>query len=425
MRPLARSAAALGAVCAAPVGAALLALRPAWRPGWRERLGFAAETGPAPEPGAIWVHGASVGEIAAATSLLDRLRADGFRVCASTVTLTGRDTIARLRPDVPRRLAPFDHPFSVDASLARVAPRALVLIETELWPGWIAGAARRGVPVIVASGRISDRSFPRYERLGRLLRGTFRRLRAVGARAPEDAERFARLGVPRDRIEVTGDLKLEAPQDPPPLARDLDSALRHSLVWVAGSTHAGEEEVALRAHGALRRAGIDALLVLAPRHPARSDEVALAVQRAGFTLARRSRLASGSLAAGGVLLLDGIGDLAASYARATIAFVGGTLVPVGGHNLLEPVHAGRPVVFGPHTGNARAAAEILLASGAGARVDGAESLGRALCEAFAHPAAAAARGAAGREALAAHRGAAARAAGLVARVVAGAPEGRP
>jgi 3-deoxy-D-manno-octulosonic-acid transferase len=299
-----------------------------------------------------------------------------------------------------------------------VAPGALVLVETELWPSWIAAASRRGVPVIVVSGRISDRSFPRYARMRRLLAPTLGRIRAVGARAPEDARRFVALGVPADRVEVAGDLKLDAVDAPPTPAAEITEALRHAPVWVAGSTHEGEEEAALAAHEALRKAGREALLVLAPRHPERADAVASRVARAGFAVARRSRLGAQRVAPGGVLLLDGIGDLAGCYGAATIAFVGGTLVPVGGHNLLEPVHVGRPVLFGPHTANVRAAAELLLASGAGMRVADASALAQAVLTAFADPAASTARGEAGRRALAAHHGATSRAAALIARIVA-------
>ena len=199
--------AALLAAAAAAVGVAALALRPSWRAGLGERLGLRSPA----VSGPIWVHGASVGEILAATRLVDALRARGHRVLASTTKSTGRAVLARARPEVPRRLAPIDHPWCVALALDRAAPVALVLVETELWPNWIAAAARRGVPVAVVSARISDRSFARYQQVGALARRTLGRLAAVGARTAEDARRLAALGLAEERLEITGDLKLEPP----------------------------------------------------------------------------------------------------------------------------------------------------------------------------------------------------------------------
>lgn len=419
MGPFGHSVAALAALVGGPVGLAALALRPSWRPGLRERLGAA----PRLAPGALWVHAASVGEILAALPLIDRAQAAGLRVLASTVTLTGRDVFRRARPAVSSTLAPLDHPWCVAAALDRARPRALVLIETELWPSWIAAAAQRGIPVLVVSARLSERSFPRYRRLRALLEPSFARLSAVGARGESDAERFAELGVPEQRIRVTGDLKLEPPTQPPQLAEDLSRVLGELPVFVAGSTHEAEETAALGALVAAERAGIEAGLVLAPRRPSRSGAVASEVERSGRRLRRRSALGPEPLAAGEVLLLDGLGDLAAVYTRASVAFVGGTLADVGGHNLLEPIHAGVPVLFGPSLANTKQAAALLLACGAGRRVrDGAE-LAAAVVEALRDPGAARARAEAGRRALEEHRGSAARTLDLVRDVLSRARDG--
>jgi 3-deoxy-D-manno-octulosonic-acid transferase len=177
---------------------------------------------------------------------------------------------------------------------------------------------------------------------------------------------------------VTGDLKLEPPSGPPQLAPDLARVLGELPIFVAGSTHEGEEAAALDALAAVERAGIGAGLVLAPRKPSRAGEVASQVERAGRHLRRRSELGPEPLAPGEVLLLDGLGDLAAVYTRARVAFVGGTLAEAGGHNLLEPVHAGASVLFGPSVANARQAAELLLACGAGRRVADAAELADAV-----------------------------------------------
>ena len=414
MRVLAHSGAALAALVGAPVALVGLALRPGWREGWRERLGAA----PRVEPGGVWVHGASVGESLAALPLHDALRARGFATLASTTTVTGRAVLRERRRDLPVALAPLDHPWCTARALDRARPRALVLVETELWPSWTAAAARRGIPVIAVSARLSDRSFPRHRRFAFALGPTLRRLAAVGARSREDAERFVALGVPAERVEVTGDLKLEPPREPPRLAGELAAFLADAPLFVAGSTHPGEESAALAALGALEGAGRRAALVLAPRHPERFDEVERLVRDAGRRVHRRSRLAGGArLGAGEVLLLDTIGELAAVYGLARSSFVGGSLVPRGGHNVLEPVVAGSPVLFGPHTENARAGVELVLAAGAGGRVASAEDLARGLLDAWGSPEAARARAERGRAVLDRHRGASQRGADLVERVL--------
>lgn len=403
------SIAALTATAAAPLGVLGLAVRPAWRQGLDERLGG----GDAGVPGAIWVHGASVGEIQAATRLVDCLRARGHAVLTSTTTTTGRALMRAARPDIPCRLAPLDHPWCVDRALSRLEPAALVLIETELWPTWISGCARRDVPVLLVSGRISDRSFPRYRRVAPALRRTFGRIAAIGARSGLDRERFLALGAEAERVTVTGDLKLETAGSPPPTPADLADALRGVPTLVAGSTHPGEEAAALEGLAELERAGQRAALVLAPRRTSRAAEILSLAREAGRSARRRSKLGSLPLAPGEVLVLDTLGELRGVLAQADVAFVGGTLVPVGGHNLLEPIEGGRPVLFGPHTEGVRHVAAILEACGAGQRVTSGRDLGAAAARWLADPAEAARLGAAGREALRDHRGSAERAAVLV------------
>jgi 3-deoxy-D-manno-octulosonic-acid transferase len=401
--------AALSALALAPVAAGALALRPAWRVGLRERLGAL----PGIPPGAIWVHAASVGEILAASKVVDRLQAAGHAVFTSSVTPAGREVMRRVRPEVPCHFAPLDHPWCVEAALSRVRPAALVLIETELWPSWLAAAERRGIPVALVSGRLSDHSYPRYQRLQRIIGPALRRIAAIGARTDADAERFLALGAPPARVSVTGDLKLE-PADPArPLAPDLARVLGSVRLIVAGSTHPGEELAALAALAQVEQAGITAALVLAPRRLGRAEEITRIVRASGRSLRQRTRLDEASLQPGEVLLLDSVGELAPVYSRAEVAFVGGTLVPVGGHNVLEPVFAGRPVLFGPHTENARQAAEILEAVGAGIRVSDAADLARAMVALLGDPREAQRRGAEGLRALSAHRGSAERAARLI------------
>lgn len=410
------SLAALSAAAGLPLALGGLALRPAWRRGLGERLGAV----PAAVPGGVWVHGASVGEIRAATGLIDALRDAGEAVAASTTTITGRDVLRRLRPDVSCGLAPLDHPWCVDAALRRVAPSALVLIETELWPTWIAAAHRRGIPVMIASGRISDRSLPRYRRVARLLRPTLGRLAAIGARTEVDADRFVALGASRDRVEVTGDLKLEPPSDAARLSPDLESALGDTLLFVAGSTHEGEEQAALAVLAAVEATGREAVLTLAPRHPNRTEAVLSLCQRAGRSVRKRSRLGAGVLRPGEVLLVDTLGELAGLYAHAAVAFVGGSLVPVGGHNVLEPIQQGCPVVFGPHTENATEGAALALRTGAGRRVTDTEEMTRVVLCFLEDPEAARSGAERGRQALLLHRGATERTMDLLRRVREGA-----
>src|SRR5262245_14279614 len=304
--------------------------------------------------------------------------------------------MARARPDVSCHLSPLDHPWVVERALARVRPSALVLVETELWPCLIAAASRHRIPVALVSARLSDRSYPRYLRIAWVVAPTLRRLAAIGARSEADAARFLGLGAPPERVSVTGDLRLEVDAAPAAVPADLARLFGALPLVVAGSTHPGEEEAVLAALEAAERAGLGAALVLAPRQRERAREVARLVRRHARTPRLRSSPGAGALAPGEVLVLDSLGELPALWGRADVAFVGGTLVGVGGHNVLEPVAAARPVLFGPHTENLRHAAELVAASGAGLRIGDAGALGPALCALLRDPADARARGERGR-----------------------------
>jgi 3-deoxy-D-manno-octulosonic-acid transferase len=240
-------------------------------------------------------------------------------------------------------------------------------------------------------------------------------LAAIGARSPEDAERFRALGASDDSVQVTGDLKLEPPAAPASLAADLAAALGEVPLIVAGSTHQGEETLLLEVLASVERGGLRAALVLAPRHPERFGAAEALAQRSGRSVRRRSSVGSRPLAEGEVLLLDSLGELPGVFARATVAFVGGSLVPVGGHNPLEPILEGRPVLFGPHTENAREAAAIAIESGAGCRVTDGADLARKAIEMLRDQTSWTARGESARRALEQHRGAAERSAQLIVR----------
>ncbi len=370
---------------------------------------------PAVPPGAIWIHGASVGEARLVGALARELRSrrPGQPLAASAVTATGRAQL----PSPPAVDAAFFLPLDFPAVQRRafdvIAPSMIVLVETELWPNLLAEAERRRIPVVVVNGRLAPERLGRYRRLSGLYRPLLRGLRAVGAAGSDEAVRFAALGVSDEAIRVIGNLKFDLPA---PSEKTADLRARFGLsadrpVVAAGSTAHGEDGLVLDAFAAARREVPDLLLLLAPRHPERFASAAEDAERRGFVVSRASRGAAKENT--DVLLLDTIGELAALYALAGSAFVGGSLVPVGGHNLLEPIAAGVPVLYGPHTEHVAEIATALERSGAGLRVRNANSLGRSFADLALQPEERARRVALGRRFVDANRGALQRAADLV------------
>jgi len=350
--------------------------------------------------GTVWVHVASVGEAEAAVPLLSALADQRVPVIATALTLNGR---ARLRARLPRvraRLMPLDLPGLIHASLARARVDVLVLVETELWPVLIHAAEQRGARVIVAGGRISDRTLPRYRLLRPFFRPLLARMHEIGARSAVDRERFVALGAASERCRVVGDLKLDREAPPEPSAA-LREALGAGPFLVGGSTHPGEEEALLEAWRRVVGAGASGLrLVLAPRHPERCADVCKTVRRRGASVGLRSEGAASC----DVVVLDGVGELASLYRLAELVFVGGSLAHVGGHNLVEPVQAGRVVVHGPYVQNQRTQADLLAPLHVLHRVENAAGLADTLLALWAAPD----RNAPAREAakqLDAHRGA--------------------
>jgi 3-deoxy-D-manno-octulosonic-acid transferase len=335
---------------------ALLALLgPLWVPAlwvWpRTRAGLRERWTPlaASSPGTVWIHAASVGEIEAIAPVIADLRGRDVPLRVTTMTPTGRDRASLRFPGLGARIAPLDLRPLIRASLRRAQVSVLVLVETELWPNTLDVACREGVACAVVGGRISDRSFRRYRWLRWLLRGRLRRVSRILARSPLDRDRFVALGADPLRTEVLGELKLDASTPEP--SPELVEALGPGPFFLAGSTHAGEEEAVLAAWEGLRRGGPRELrLVLAPRHPER----ALQVREAATQLGLRAALRSQGAARAEVVVVDTMGELPALYCLADLVFVGGSLVAVGGHNLLEPIRAGRVVLCGPHLENQRA-----------------------------------------------------------------------
>ncbi len=306
----------------------------------------------------IWIHAVSVGEVLAARPLVPALRErfPGHRIFLSTTTMTG-NAVARknVRGADGLFYAPLDFPHPVRRALEVLNPSLLVLVETELWPNLIHEAHRRGTRTALVNGRVSPRSFPRYLRFSRLLRSLLSEIDLFLMQGEPHAERIRAMGAPAERVQVTGNLKFEAVEPtrlPERLVRLLHGGpARSRPLWVAGSTVGGEEELVLSAFHRVRQRVPQARLLVAPRHPERFDAVPALVEAAGFRCLRRSALDPAAWNDGEVLLLDTLGELSQVYALASVVFVGGSLVPSGGHNILEPAVAGKPVIVGPHMEN--------------------------------------------------------------------------
>jgi 3-deoxy-D-manno-octulosonic-acid transferase len=329
----------------------------------------------------IWIHAVSVGEVLAARPLLPALRErfPGHRLFVSTTTVTG-NAVARksLRGVDGLFYAPFDFPHPVRRALEVLNPSLLLLVETELWPNLIHEAHRRGARVALVNGRISPRSFPRYRRLRALLAATLAEVDLFLMQGEAHAERIRAMGAPADRVQVTGNLKFDAAPPgrlPERLVKLLQAEGAPGPLWVAGSTVGGEEELVLRAFHRVRAAVPGARLLVAPRHPERFDAVPPLVEAAGFRCLRRTALDPAAWRDGEVLLLDTLGELSQVYALASVVFVGGSLVPAGGHNILEPAVAGKAVVVGPHMENFQEIADQFRAEEAVVQVGSAEDLG--------------------------------------------------
>ncbi|HKW82861.1 MAG TPA: lipid IV(A) 3-deoxy-D-manno-octulosonic acid transferase [Burkholderiaceae bacterium] len=394
----------------APVVVGALALR-----GFRDRTHFEGFSqrfglGPRVRERSIWVHAVSVGEVQAAAPLVNALleRFPSVPLVVTTVTPTGRARARALFKDrVDVRYVPIDLPGSVRRFFSRVQPRLAVILETEIWPNLYNRCGKLGVPLVMASARISPRSVNRYRRLVGLFRDALSHGIFIAAQSAEDAERFRSIGASPERTHVIGNIKFDFgyPPDIAERGHELRRLLGvHRPVWVAGSTHAKEEDVLLDAHALVRQRYTNALLVIVPRHPPRFGDVAAAMKERGIPFVTRT---SGAVPGPEtqVYMLDTLGELPPFYAAGDVAFVGGSLVPIGGHNLLEPAALAEPIVAGPYNFNSADIAKLLIERGAVKIVHDAPELAKVVGDLLNDPAARAQMGSAGRKAVDENRGA--------------------
>ncbi|MCC7695485.1 lipid IV(A) 3-deoxy-D-manno-octulosonic acid transferase [Janthinobacterium sp. EB271-G4-7A] len=353
---------------------------PGYRQHWGERLGFYGRQ-PAPAMDTIWLHAVSVGETRAAEPLIDALLAawPACRIVLTHMTPTGRATGKSLFAKHGTRLVQSYLPYDTGAMPARFirhfAPRICILMETEVWPNLIHQCNRYKVPVVLANARLSQRSLGKAQRLGKLITDAARGITLVAAQTQDDADRVRQLGV-RD-VVVTGSIKFDVVV--PEAALATGAALRAAIgarpVLLCASTREGEEPLILDAYA---RASLpaNALLLIVPRHPQRFDEVEKLIAAQGLAVQRRSGLAQGDAVAAAtqVLLGDSMGEMFAYYAACDCAFVGGSLLPLGGQNLIEPAALGKPVLIGPHTFNFALVTEQAIAAGGAALVADADAL---------------------------------------------------
>lgn len=351
----------------------------AYRDRWLQRLGWYGQRVRPESP--LWIHAVSVGEVGAAAPLIRALRERyPYRsILVTTYTPTGYATVARqFGETVHHAYFPYDLPVIVRRFLRHFRPCMLLLMETELWPNVIHECHARGIPVLLVNGRMSERSARRYRAFRGLCASMLAEVTRFAAQTEADAARLATLGAAAGRITVTGSLKFDVHL--PPSIYEEGASIRRELgasraILMAGSTRQGEEELLLQALRQLRRQFPELLMILAPRHPERFDSVAELLMREGWRVARRSR-AEVVTAGTEVLLLDTMGELLKFYAASDLAFVGGSLMPLGGHNVLEPATVGVPVLAGPHLFNFAEIAEKLRLAGALVIVSGPEALAR-------------------------------------------------
>lgn len=345
------------------------------RRGLGERLGRLGAKRPVEKDEPVWFHASSVGEVHMTLPLIHAVHEEfpNHRVFLSTMTETGQEAARRLLRDRGTTFfLPLDFPWTVRKVLDTLAPRAMFIAETEIWPNLLHQCQRRAIPVVLFNGRVSDRSFESYRRFRFFFKEVLRGVVAFGMQSERDAERMVEIGASPERVVVTGNLKFDRPllhpdEEETRRVRDSLGLEEKRPVFVAGSTHRGEEEIILQAFRQLKGIEPSIVLILAPRHLERLDEVTKILDDGHFCWIRKSQI-PGEGFSGEIIVLDTMGELESVYSIGSVVFVGGSLVPVGGHNILEPAAFGKPVLFGPHMENFREIARIIKAEGGGIEV---------------------------------------------------------
>ncbi len=359
-----------------------------YRSGLAERLGLVPARLNDAQPGSIWVHAVSVGEVLAVSQLISDLQRQHSdrQIFISTTTATGQK-LARQRFGENRVFfMPLDFGFAVRRYLNALKPQVIVIAETEFWPNLLHLARKRQASVAIVNARISDRSFPRYKRFKWFFGRVLSEVDLFLTQTAEDAQRLRDIGAPTERVRVSGNLKFDVrPNAQPELITGLRAAIgKDSPVIVCGSTAEGEEGPLLAAFKAVQQQFPTALMILAPRHPERFEKVAALISAERFLLQRRTQWKPAQPVRSGIFLLDSVGELAATYELADIAFVGGSLVPTGGHNILEPAQYGAAILVGPHTFNFREIVSLFEQDGAVKSVT-AETVAQQLLSLLNHP----------------------------------------
>ncbi len=380
------------------------------------RLGFFKSDDFLPVMGkdVIWIHAVSVGEARAAESLIRLIREQWpkKRIVVSTVTPTGYEIISRIvKKDELAFYAPLDISLVVARFLRHITPGVLIIMETEIWPNLIRLAKRRGTRVVVVNGRISDRSFRRYKRIGLLLKPVFSRVDSFCMQTQDAALKVIDLGAQRECVKVTGNIKFDISSDlkEPPFLPFLKSALVGCLFFIAGSTHENEEEMIIGVYQSLRKDFPNLRILIAPRHLERIDRIKRMIRLNGLETIQLSGFKGAApVSSSNVMLLDTIGDLNASYSLCDIAFVGGSLVKKGGHNLIEPALFGKPIIFGKYMSNFKEIRNIFLKENAALEVDTPQALEYGLRQLLASPSQRQALGSRAKELIDKNRGAAQR-----------------
>jgi len=360
------------------------------RKGIEQRLGFFNKsTGKVGEEKLIWAHAASVGEVIAMGNLIRVLRKEcpNDNYVISTLTSTGQATARRIVPDARAFIYfPLDFSWVVGRVLDTIKPKLLIITETELWPNFIREAKKRMIPIIVANGRISTNSFRRYKMVKFLMKRVLENIDAFLMQSHVDAARIIALGANPSTVTVTGNLKFDVGTNI--LFDSVDANLQNNkLIFVAGSTHRGEERIILDVYGEVRKSYPHLVLILAPRHVQRVGEVEKLLNSKSLEFTRRSELSSPFQADNlkQIVLLDTVGELNRFYALAKVVFVGGSLIPVGGHNILEPASLGKGVLFGPYMDNFKEIAQSFVLRGAGRVVSNRKDLLDSILQLLSNP----------------------------------------